>query len=82
LNIKDPEAYRLARTLADKTGESLTGTVVSALRERLSREQRKRRDPSLREAVRAIQDRVIALPVLDARSEEEILGYNEHGVFD
>ena len=27
LNIKDPEAYRLARRLADLTGESLTEAV-------------------------------------------------------
>lgn len=30
LNIKDPEADRLARRLAETTGESLTGAVVVA----------------------------------------------------
>lgn len=37
LNIKDPEAHRLARKLATLTGESMTRAVVAALRERLQR---------------------------------------------
>lgn len=32
--------------------------------------------------VRAIQARIAQLPVLDSRSPDEILGYNEHGHFD
>jgi len=82
LNIKDPEAYRLARALADRTGESLTQTVVGALREKAQREQRRQADPGLIEAIREIQREVAAMPVLDARSDEEILGYNEHGAFE
>ena len=37
LNIKSPEAYRLARELATTTGETLTAAVEQALRERLER---------------------------------------------
>jgi antitoxin VapB len=37
MNIKNEEAYRLARELARLTGESLTGAVTEALRERLAR---------------------------------------------
>ena len=43
LNIKDPEAHRLAQTLAKETGESMTHAVTEALRERLQRVQRQRR---------------------------------------
>jgi hypothetical protein len=32
--------------------------------------------------VRAIQQEVAGLPVLDKRSPDEIIGYNEHGHFD
>lgn len=39
LNIKNPEAYRLVRALADATGESLTEAVTVAVRERLERLQ-------------------------------------------
>ena len=37
INLKSPEAERLARDLAAATGESLTGAVTVALRERLER---------------------------------------------
>ena len=33
LSLKDPEADRLAREIADRTGETLTGAIVVALRE-------------------------------------------------
>jgi len=32
LNIKDPEAYKLARALARETGETMTTAVTEALR--------------------------------------------------
>ena len=41
LNIKNPEAHKLARELAECTGESLTEAVTLALRERLERIQRR-----------------------------------------
>lgn len=37
LNIKAPEAHRLARQLAELTGETMTRAVTQALRERLDR---------------------------------------------
>jgi antitoxin VapB len=37
LNIKNTETHRLARELAALTGESLTGAITTALRERLDR---------------------------------------------
>lgn len=37
LNLKNRETYRLARELADLTGESMTAAVTEALRERLQR---------------------------------------------
>ena len=43
LNVKNRDAHRLARELADLTGESLTTAVTEALRERLQREREARR---------------------------------------
>ena len=40
LNIKNPEAHALATRLAQKTGETLTDAVTTALRERLERLER------------------------------------------
>ena len=37
LSVKDPEADRLAREIAARTGETLTQAIVVALRERLAR---------------------------------------------
>jgi antitoxin VapB len=37
LNIKNPEAHRLAEELAKRTGESMTTAVMVAVRERLER---------------------------------------------
>ena len=42
LNIKSDEAHQLARELAQLTGETMTGAVTVALRERLARERRER----------------------------------------
>ncbi len=44
LNLKSDEAYRLARELAERTGESMTAAVVQALRERLERLKRDARE--------------------------------------
>ena len=42
MNIKNEETYRLAKELAALTGESLTGAITEALRERLARLRRER----------------------------------------
>ncbi len=78
LSIKNPETERLARTLAKRTGESITEAVTVSLRERMNRQQV--RKGSFREKILEIQRRVAALPVLDDRTPDEILGYDEHGL--
>ena len=49
LNIKDPQAHKLARALARETGETMTRAVTEALRERLERVRRQQR-PEVRAA--------------------------------
>ncbi|MEV6336430.1 type II toxin-antitoxin system VapB family antitoxin [Nocardia vinacea] len=80
LSIKHPEADRLARELAAQTGETLTEAVVIALRERLARETGRARTVPLRNELAAIRRRCAALPVIDKRSPDEIVGYDEHGL--
>lgn len=82
LSIKDPEADRLARELAARTGETLTETVVVALRERLARETGRTHPIALHEELAAIRRRVAVLPVLDDRTADDILGYGERGLPD
>lgn len=78
ISIKDPETNRLARALADATGESITEAIRRALEERLARETRRAR-PALVAALGRIQERAARLPVLDARSADEIIGYDAAG---
>jgi antitoxin VapB len=79
LSIKDPEADWLARELAARTGETLTEAVAVALRERLAREVGRIRTVPLREELATIRRRCAALPVIDDRSADAILGYDERG---
>ena len=80
ISLKDPEADRLAREIAARTGETLTGAIVVALRERLARLRGRRRRRPLREDLREIGQRCGRLPTLDDRPEHEILGYDERGL--
>ena len=57
LNIKNDETCRLARELADLTGESMTGAITVALRERLEREKRKQDKDALLRDIRTIAER-------------------------
>jgi antitoxin VapB len=85
LNIKSAETDRLARELAALTGESITDAVTRALEMRLEQERRERdtlRCEQLKALLDDIRRRASKLPVLDPRSDDEILGYNEFGTFD
>lgn len=81
LSIKAPEADRLARQLAATTGETITDAVIVAMRERLAREERKRESKRLLLAdVMAIAEHCASLPVLDTRTPDEIMGWDENGL--
>ena len=79
LSIKDPEADRLARTLSQRTGETLTEVVINALRERLELSKDQSIE-SLIEDVMEIGRHCAALPLLDPRRPDEILGYDKNGL--
>lgn len=80
MSIKNRETERLARQVARETGESLTEAIDAALKERLERLKRKQQGRIITEKLEDILRRVDALPTLDARSEDDILGYDEQGV--
>ena len=80
LNIKNPEAHRLAQALAAATGGTLTDAVTEALRERLSDLERTDSLEVLLWEVEEIQAFVSDLPDRDVRPPEEILAYDEHGL--
>lgn len=78
LNIKDPEAHRLARAIARATGESMTRVVTEALRERYERLQRP--DPEeLATDIRSIAKRAAASIKRPYVDHAEFL-YDERGL--
>ena len=80
LSIKNEDTERLARQVARETGESLAAAIQKALQERWERLKAKRRSHVLTGQVEEMLRRVDALPTLDSRPEDEILGYDEHGM--
>ncbi len=57
LNIKDPEVHRIARAIADETGESMTQVIRGALRDRLAQIDQQKGKASLAE-LRALSKQV------------------------
>ena len=64
MGIKNIRAERLARQVSAETGESLTDAIIHSA-------------PDLVETLMTISRRSSALPDLDTRTAEEILGYDE-----
>lgn len=80
LNIRNPEAEELATELAKRTGETKTEAVIKALRDRLTRVRRERSKRRLIDELEEIAKRYESLPILDDRSPDEIIGYDENGL--
>jgi antitoxin VapB len=78
LNVKDPEAHRLARAIAEETGETLTRAVTEALRDRYTRLLSRRKKASVEELL-AIADRAAACVRRPYVDHAELL-YDEHGL--
>ena len=88
LNIKDPEAERLAREVAELTGESKTGAIRTALRERRQRLVLQQAGGDREQALRRLLEDEIwpSLPsgqlghAPAAAEQDAILGYDRDGV--
>jgi antitoxin VapB len=78
LNVKDPEAHRLAQAIAQETGQTMTRAVTEALRERYERLRRRHAKASVEE-LRAIAERAAAHVKRPYVDHAELL-YDEHGL--
>lgn len=78
LNVKDPEAYRLASEIARETGDSLTKVVIDSLRDRREKLAARNRKPSLEElmAIARRASRAVKRPYVDHGD----LLYDENGL--
>ena len=79
------EIEELARLVAVKTGKTPEAVVKEAIEARAAAvgvavPNRKRNPEEIKACIDAITARVAALPVRDARTDDEILGYNEYGI--
>jgi len=90
LNIKSLETERVVRELAKRTGLSITEAVHRAATDTLRRmetdaaERRARLTPeqlAKLHRIAAICKEAAALPVLDDRTPEEIVGYDDKGMW-
>ncbi|MBO9195959.1 type II toxin-antitoxin system VapB family antitoxin [Rhizobium sp. 16-449-1b] len=81
LNIKNPATVALVDELARRQGISKTAAIHQALTERLHRlgHADVPKDRMLDE-LRAIRKRIAQLPELEKRSDEDIVGFDEHGI--
>jgi antitoxin VapB len=82
VSIKSPEAERKLRRVARLLGKSMAATVIELADGKLKELDAQRDRERRHRAVDRIVRRVNALPVLDDRTADEILGYNKDGLFD
>jgi antitoxin VapB len=78
LNIKDPEAHKLASSIARATGQSMTRVVTDALRERLAQIEHGKGKASVKELL-AIADRA-AVHVQGRYADHADLLYDDNGL--
>jgi len=80
-NVPDDLYQRLKETAAEHR-RSMTQEAIVSLRTGLDGREELPHRPSLEESLDWLRSEVWSLPVLDQRSDDEILGYNAHGLFD
>jgi antitoxin VapB len=80
--IKDQEADELIRTLATRTGESITDAVKTAVRQRLQSMPRSEEEIAARKRKLAeVLAYFDSLPrINEDLTDDEIIGYDEHGL--
>ena len=80
LSIRNQQAEKLAREVAEESGETLTQAIIRALEERLERLRGRRRLTDMKREILKISERCSALPDIDPRSPDDILGYDSSGI--
>ncbi len=80
--IKDQEADQMIRTLAERTGESITDAVKEAVRERLQHVPLNENEIAARKRkLTELYAYFDSLPVINQHlTDDEIVGYDENGL--
>ena len=83
ISIRNPRVEELAREIGKMENLSMTQVIIEALEEKRERIKQPDAVTDLRlRKLEAIAAECAALPVLDDRPADEILGYNDIGAFD
>jgi antitoxin VapB len=80
LSIKNPNTEQRVRQLVELTGETVTGAITVAVEERIERLLQRGQAADAQAEVAALVRQIAALPDLDRRSADEILGYDDDGL--
>lgn len=84
LSIRNPETEALARDVARVMGISITEAITESLRERAKAlaplQQKRHKAQQMREAALARIVTKFGQGIVDQRSADDIIGYNEHGL--
>lgn len=80
-----PDVEQLARYVAIKTGQTPEAVVKEAIEARalaagVTVTSPRRSPAEIERRIKEISERVSALPILDDRSNDEIIGYDEFGI--
>lgn len=81
LSIKNPKAEELVTEVIKETGETKTEAIIHSLEDRLQKLRGRKMKDNFVEKIMEISRRCAALPTLDDRTPDEILGYDEKGLF-
>lgn len=79
ISIRNDEVKELAMLLAERENKNPTEAIRSALQAALDEGDRKA--STRKDRINAISTACAALPDIDRRPENEILGYSEDGAF-
>ena len=82
ISIRDSEAERLAREMAECRGVTNTQVATEALKDKYQKEPDEKPKNLLVKEIMEIAHRCGRRRILDHPSEDEILGYNDFGTFE
>ena len=80
ITIDDQETRELARQLSEMTGEPLEQAIKVSVKERLRTIQSDDAAHSLEQILNELAVKLSQTPVIDHRSPDEIIGYDEVGL--
>ena len=80
-NVPD-DLYQQLKATAARHRRSMTQEAILSLQAALAGRQEQPPRPTVEDSLEWLRNELWSLPVLDQRSDDELLGYNDYGHFD